>query len=79
MCRRGSTATLLRWAASRAAQGLQVGLVRGCWAGERWAAMEGWAFFIFLFILFSSSFIYFYSNLDIAFESKIQIYSLSLN
>jgi hypothetical protein len=39
----------------------------------------GLGLFVFLFIFLSSSFIYFYSNLDIAFESKSQIYSLSLN
>jgi hypothetical protein len=52
--------------------------------GPRWVVRklcygEGWTFFVFLFIFFSSSFIYFYSNLDIAFESKIQMYYMSLN
>jgi hypothetical protein len=35
--------------------------------------------FVFYFSFFPYSFIYFYSNLDIVFESKIQIYLMSLN
>jgi hypothetical protein len=48
-------------------------------SSESCAAGRAGPFFVFLFIFFSSSFIYFYSNLDIAFESKIQMYYMSLN
>ena len=50
------------------------------WATRSWAnGGKKWTWaFCFLFF-FPYSFTYFYSNLDIVFESKIQIYFLSLN
>jgi hypothetical protein len=71
----------VRWAETGARRGpgerAQAGrgrpqLGHGGWGGK------GFLLFIFDFSLFLS-FIYFYSNLDIVFESKIQIYFLSLN
>jgi hypothetical protein len=52
--------------------------------GAEWALGQagqgGWEGFPFpIYSSFSYSFIYFYSNLDLVFESKIQIYFLSLN
>jgi hypothetical protein len=54
------------------------GKMEGSWAdGGR--KRSGAGPFVFYFSFFPYSFIYFYSNLDIVFELKIQIYFMSLN
>jgi hypothetical protein len=70
------------WGLEWARRGAKSSWASACWAGRKraQAGQGGWEGFPFpIYSSFSYSFIYLYSNLDIVFESQIQIYSLSLN